>query len=113
MPESYGLAADARSSEKTGCGRASGSRQIFRRAIRGRCGTELGGSRMSTVAKFPEKVHAASLYEVQKVRKDFPILHQTVHGRPLVYLGNAATTQKPLAVIEAIERYYCHYNSNI
>jgi len=40
------------------------------------------------------------------VRKDFPVLDQKVHGKPLVYFDNAATTQKPLAVIEAIEHYY-------
>jgi cysteine desulfurase/selenocysteine lyase len=68
---------------------------------------------MSTVAKIPHRVHTAPAYDVQKVRKDFPILHQTVHGKPLVYLDNAATTQKPLAVIEAIENYYRHDNSNI
>src|SRR5579859_7214719 len=68
---------------------------------------------MSTVAKFPEKIQATSTYDVQKVRRDFPILHQSVHGKPLVYLDNAATTQKPLAVIEAIENYYRHDNSNI
>jgi cysteine desulfurase/selenocysteine lyase len=50
---------------------------------------------------------------VQKVRKDFPVLDQKVHGKPLVYLDNAATTQKPLAVMEAIENYYRHDNSNI
>jgi len=68
---------------------------------------------MSTVAKFPERIHAVSSYDVQKIREDFPILHQTVHGKPLVYLDNAATTQKPLAVIEAIESYYRRDNSNI
>jgi cysteine desulfurase/selenocysteine lyase len=50
---------------------------------------------------------------VEKVRRDFPVLHQKVNGKPLVYLDNAATTQKPLAVIEAIEHYYRHDNSNI
>jgi len=68
---------------------------------------------MSTVAKIPHRVHTAPAYDVQKIRKDFPILHQSVHGKPLVYLDNAATTQKPLAVIEAIENYYRHDNSNI
>ena len=68
---------------------------------------------MSTVAKIPHRVHTAPAYDVQRIRKDFPILHQTVHGKPLVYLDNAATTQKPLAVIEAIENYYRHDNSNI
>jgi cysteine desulfurase/selenocysteine lyase len=68
---------------------------------------------MSTVAKIPHVIRSASTYDVQKIRKDFPILHQSVHGKPLVYLDNAATTQKPLAVIEAIENYYRRDNSNI
>jgi cysteine desulfurase/selenocysteine lyase len=52
-------------------------------------------------------------YDVEAVRRDFPALHQTVHGKPLVYLDNAATTQKPQAVIDALVRYYSEYNSNI
>jgi len=51
--------------------------------------------------------------DVERVRKDFPVLDQTVHGKPLVYLDNAATSQKPLAVIEAEERFYRHDCSNI
>lgn len=47
------------------------------------------------------------------IRAQFPILHQTVKGRPLIYLDNAATSQKPLAVIQAIDDYYRQYNSNI
>jgi len=47
------------------------------------------------------------------VRKDFPILSRKVHGKPLVYLDNSATTQKPRQVIEAITRYYEEYNSNV
>jgi selenocysteine lyase/cysteine desulfurase len=43
-------------------------------------------------------------YNVARIREDFPILHQTIHGKPLVYFDNAATTQKPRPVIEAIER---------
>ncbi len=46
-------------------------------------------------------------------RSDFPILKETVHGRPLVYLDNAATSQKPQAVIDAIAEAYSHWNSNI
>ena len=69
---------------------------------------------MSTVVKTPREIQAApSSYDVQKVRQDFPILHQKVHGKQLVYLDNAATTQKPLAVIEALENYYRRDNSNI
>jgi cysteine desulfurase/selenocysteine lyase len=48
-----------------------------------------------------------------KLRPDFPILHQQVHGHPLVYLDNAATSQKPLAVLEALQAYYQQDNSNV
>jgi cysteine desulfurase / selenocysteine lyase len=68
---------------------------------------------MSTAVKTPHQVHPLRTFDVERVRGDFPILHQKVHGKPLVYLDNAATTQKPLAVIEAIENYYRHDNSNI
>lgn len=54
-----------------------------------------------------------SRFEVDQVRKDFPILAQKVHGKSLVYLDNGATSQKPRAVIEALERYYAAENSNI
>lgn len=47
------------------------------------------------------------------IRSQFPILHQHVNGKPLIYFDNAATSQKPLAVINAIEDYYKQYNSNI
>ncbi|HEY9301014.1 MAG TPA: aminotransferase class V-fold PLP-dependent enzyme, partial [Phormidium sp.] len=47
------------------------------------------------------------------VRKDFPILHQEINGKPLVYLDNAATSQKPLAVLDALRNYYEKYNSNV
>lgn len=52
-------------------------------------------------------------YDVNRVREDFPILRQTVHGKPLVYLDNAATTQKPQAVIDAISHYYSRDNANV
>ncbi|HEV8386778.1 MAG TPA: cysteine desulfurase [Nitrososphaera sp.] len=53
-------------------------------------------------------------FDVERIRKDFPILKRTVSGgKPLVYLDNAATTQKPIAVIDAIHDYYMNYNSNI
>jgi cysteine desulfurase / selenocysteine lyase len=52
-------------------------------------------------------------FDVEKVRADFPILHQEVNGQPLVYLDNAATTQKPNAVIDAISDYYRNDNSNV
>lgn len=54
-----------------------------------------------------------SSFDVEKVRADFPILGQQVHGKPLIYLDNAATAQKPKQVIEAIDTYYRETNSNI
>jgi cysteine desulfurase/selenocysteine lyase len=53
------------------------------------------------------------MYDVYAVRKQFPILDQEIHGKPLVYLDNGATTQKPLRVIEKISEFYSGYNSNI
>lgn len=52
-------------------------------------------------------------FDVIKIRKDFPILNQSVHGKPLVYLDNAATTHKPLLVINKIQEYYSTTNSNV
>lgn len=52
-------------------------------------------------------------YDITGIRKDFPILSSTVHGKPLVYLDNAATTHKPVAVLDTIEKYYRTQNSNI
>ena len=51
--------------------------------------------------------------DIEKVRKDFPILETSVYGYPLVYLDNAATTQKPLAVLKAMDDYYTSINSNV
>src|ERR1700755_3525193 len=51
--------------------------------------------------------------DVEKIREEFPILHQKVNGRDLVYFDNAATTQKPKAVIQALVDYYTGYNANI
>ena len=51
--------------------------------------------------------------DVQRVRQDFPILKEKIYDKPLVYLDNAATSQKPQAVIEAISRYYLQENSNV
>ena len=52
-------------------------------------------------------------FDVQKIRADFPILSREVNGYPLVYLDNAATSQKPRAVIDSIVHYYTNYNANI
>src|SRR3954453_14371580 len=50
---------------------------------------------------------------IQDIRSQFPILHQEVNGSPLVYLDSSATSQKPLQVIETIEKYYREINSNV
>jgi len=52
-------------------------------------------------------------WDIAKVRADFPVLHQSLQGKPLVYFDNAATTQKPQVVIDAIVDYYQGYNANI
>lgn len=65
---------------------------------------------MSTL---PEKMTMPD-FDVARIRHDFPILERTVHhGKPLAYLDNAATTQKPASVIEALDAYYRRYNSNV
>ena len=53
------------------------------------------------------------MLDLARIRQDFPILHQQVHDRPLVYLDNAASSQKPVQVIDAISNYYRHDNANV
>ena len=53
------------------------------------------------------------VFDVPTIRRDFPVLDQEVHGRPLVWFDNAATTQKPQSVIDAVANFYAHDNSNI
>ena len=53
------------------------------------------------------------MIDVEKIRKDFPILGREVYGKPLVYLDNAATTQKPRCVIDSISEAYCNENANV
>ncbi|MBL8270206.1 cysteine desulfurase [Steroidobacter sp.] len=55
----------------------------------------------------------ATALDVAAIRRDFPILHQTVNGKPLTYLDNAASSQRPKSVIEAISRYYEHDHANV
>lgn len=57
--------------------------------------------------------NGAAPLDVERIREDFPILKQQVHGKPLVYLDNAATSQKPQAVIDTLVRYYTMENSNV
>lgn len=53
------------------------------------------------------------MFDVKKIRSDFPILQQTIHGYPLAYLDNAATTQKPSIVLQSLEHYYTADNANV
>jgi len=53
------------------------------------------------------------MFDIEKIRAEFPILSQQIHGRPLAYLDNAATTQKPQSVIDAVRRYYEEDNANV
>jgi cysteine desulfurase/selenocysteine lyase len=61
----------------------------------------------------PARAPAVAAFDAGRLRAQFPILAQQVNGKPLVYLDNAATTQKPVAVIEAIASYYREINSNV
>ncbi len=59
------------------------------------------------------EVERRSTLDVERIREDFPVLRQRVRGKPLVYLDNAATSQKPQQVIDAVATYYCEYNANV
>ena len=59
------------------------------------------------------KNEVLSSFDVARIRKDFPTLHQEVYGKPLIYFDNGATSQKPQQVIDAINQYYSKENSNI
>ncbi|MBR5884082.1 MAG: aminotransferase class V-fold PLP-dependent enzyme, partial [Bacteroidaceae bacterium] len=52
-------------------------------------------------------------YDLEQIRQDFPILQRQVYGRPLVYLDNGATTQKPRCVVEAMTEEYYNVNANV
>ena len=56
---------------------------------------------------------SAAPHDVERIRADFPILQREVNGKTLAYLDNAATAQKPAAVIDAVSEYYRHSNANI
>ncbi|HMF18566.1 MAG TPA: aminotransferase class V-fold PLP-dependent enzyme, partial [Gemmataceae bacterium] len=59
------------------------------------------------------RVVETRVFNVERIRQDFPILKQKVHGKPLVYLDNAASTQKPQSVIDVVVRYYSTCNANV
>jgi cysteine desulfurase/selenocysteine lyase len=67
----------------------------------------------SVVAPATTGTSGRSYFDVEQVRADFPALRQIVHGHPLAYLDNAATTQKPRSVLRSLERFYCEDCSNI
>src|SRR5687768_10574403 len=68
---------------------------------------------VSREAQAASRKPQAATFDVAKVRADFPILSEIVHGKPLVYLDSANTSQKPLAVIKTTDDYYRHANANI
>jgi cysteine desulfurase/selenocysteine lyase len=73
--------------------------------------TPLAGIRDAERGMRPPK--GTEAFDVHRIRADFPILRREVHGHPLVYLDNAATTQKPQVVLDALTRYYTDINSNV
>jgi cysteine desulfurase/selenocysteine lyase len=66
-----------------------------------------------TSAMLPGLNISSGPFDVQAIRRDFPILQERVHGKPLIWLDNAATTQKPQSVIDRLSDFYTHENSNI
>jgi cysteine desulfurase/selenocysteine lyase len=67
----------------------------------------------SSLQALPEQLDLAPGYDVECVRRMFPILAQQIYGKPLIYLDSAATSQKPLAVIEAMSRFFLQENANV
>ncbi len=55
----------------------------------------------------------STVFDIQRIREDFPLLSRTVHGKPLVYFDNANTSQKPMSVIEAVNEHYREHNANV
>src|SRR5574340_234052 len=67
----------------------------------------------NTVSQNADPTAAARIFDVEKIRRDFPILQRQVHGKPLIWLDSAATAQKPQAVIDRVSHFYECENSNI
>src|SRR5213075_2547487 len=65
------------------------------------------------IAEANKRTEPTMTMDWSALRTDFPILDQKVHGKPLIYFDNAATTQKPRAVIDALDHYYEHDNANV
>ena len=68
---------------------------------------------MSTTTMTQSTTYQVVGLDVEAIRADFPILERRVHGMPLIYLDNAATSQKPRQVIDAMTHYYEHTNANV
>jgi len=67
-----------------------------------------------TAAELPQDLGLSSYaFDVETIRRDFPILREVVNGRPLIWLDNGATTQKPQSVIDRLKYFYEHENSNV
>ncbi|HUL98021.1 MAG TPA: aminotransferase class V-fold PLP-dependent enzyme, partial [Mycobacterium sp.] len=76
-------------------------------------GDEAGYYFLTTPEPVPQLRDDHEVFDVNAIRADFPILRETVHGKPLIWFDNAATTQKPQAVIDRLTYFYTHENSNI
>ncbi len=68
---------------------------------------------VDTMTSEPEGTASRAAYDVERIRSDFPILSREIHGKPLVYLDNGASAQKPKAVLDAIQNAYAHEYSNV
>lgn len=68
---------------------------------------------MEVMRRIEDKSNISEKFETNKIRADFPILSELIHGKPLVYFDNAATTHKPKSVIDRIVNYYEHENANV
>jgi SufS family cysteine desulfurase len=76
-------------------------------------GSEAPGKSPASCQSYPKQAAPIPRFDIDSVRRDFPALHQTVNGQPLVWLDNAATTHKPQVVIDATSQFYSRDNSNI
>ncbi len=95
---------------------AAGGSLYFLDELRALTATPHGPDDKATLARPEAATGLASAhpaFDAYAVRRDFPILQERVHGRPLIWLDNAATTQKPQAVIDRLSSFYQHENSNI
>ncbi|TQV87506.1 aminotransferase class V-fold PLP-dependent enzyme [Aliikangiella coralliicola] len=68
---------------------------------------------MNNITALDNQTNAKRKFDIKEVRSDFPILNEKVHNQSLIYLDNGATSQKPQTVIDAIDNYYQHFNSNV